>query len=71
MTSPSLRARPRNITLAMLVLTLTIGAFAVPRIYKLGGSIRGTLYRNHVSIEAAQYMLRLSMRRSLPNCEGR
>lgn len=56
MRSPPLRTRIRNGTLLMLVLTLTIVAFAVPRIYKLGGSIRETLYRNYVSIEAAQHM---------------
>ncbi len=56
MTPPPLHTRIRNGTLAMLVLTLTIGAFAVPRIHELGGSIRETLYRNYVSIEAAQHM---------------
>jgi two-component system, NtrC family, sensor histidine kinase KinB len=56
MTPPPLRTRIRNGTLVMLVLTLTIGAFAVPRIHELGGSIRETLYRNYVSIEAAQHM---------------
>jgi light-regulated signal transduction histidine kinase (bacteriophytochrome) len=40
----------------MLVLTLKIEAFAVPTIHKLGGSIRETLYRNYVSIEAAQHL---------------
>jgi hypothetical protein len=37
----------------MLVLTLTIVAFAVPIVHMLGGSIRETLYGNYVSIEAA------------------
>jgi HAMP domain-containing protein len=54
--SPPLRARIRNGTLLMLVLTLTIVAFAVPTVHRLGGSIRETLYRNYVSIEAAQHM---------------
>jgi two-component system, NtrC family, sensor histidine kinase KinB len=40
----------------MLVLTLTIVAFAVPTIHRLGSSIRETLYRNYVSIEAAHHM---------------
>jgi PAS domain S-box-containing protein len=56
MTPPPLRARIRNGTLLMLALTLTIGAFAAPTIHKLGGSIRETLYRNYVSIDAAQHM---------------
>ncbi|MGH7932312.1 MAG: sensor histidine kinase [Candidatus Binataceae bacterium] len=56
MTPPPLRARIRNGTLLMLALTLTIGAFAVPTVHELGGSIRETLYRNYVSIEAAQRM---------------
>jgi two-component system, NtrC family, sensor histidine kinase KinB len=56
MKPPSLRARIRNGTLLMLALTLVIGAFAVPAIHKLGGSIRQTLYRNYRSIEAAQQM---------------
>jgi NtrC-family two-component system sensor histidine kinase KinB len=53
---PPLRARIRNGTLLMLVLTLTIVAFAVPTIHRLGSSIRETLYRNYVSIEAAHHM---------------
>jgi two-component system, NtrC family, sensor histidine kinase KinB len=40
----------------MLVLTLTIVAFAVPTVHRLGSSIRETLYRNYVSIEAAHHM---------------
>ena len=40
----------------MLVLTLTIVGFAVPTVYRLSGSIRETLYRNYVSIEAAHHM---------------
>ncbi|HXD91203.1 MAG TPA: ATP-binding protein [Candidatus Binataceae bacterium] len=56
MTPPQLRARIRNGTLLMLALTLTIGAFAAPTIHRLGGSIRETLYRNYVSIDAAQHM---------------
>ena len=56
MTPPPLRTRIRNGSLLMLALTLTIGAFAVPTIHKLGGSIRETLYRNYVSIDAGQHM---------------
>ena len=51
-----LHTRIRNGTLLMLVLTLVVGAVAVPAINKLGGAIRETLYRNYVSIEAAQQM---------------
>jgi two-component system, NtrC family, sensor histidine kinase KinB len=56
MTPPPLHTRIRNGTLLMLLLTLTIGAFAASTIHKLGGSIRATLYRNYISIEAAQHM---------------
>jgi len=56
MNPPPLRSRIRNGTLLLLVLTLIIGAFAVPEIHKLGGAIRQTLYRNYRSIEAAQQM---------------
>ncbi|MGD0289205.1 MAG: ATP-binding protein [Candidatus Binataceae bacterium] len=56
MTPPPLRTRIRNGSLLMLALTLTIGAFAVPTIHKLGGSIRETLYRNYVSIDAGQHV---------------
>jgi NtrC-family two-component system sensor histidine kinase KinB len=56
MTPPPLRARIRNGTLLMLALTLAIGTLAVPTIHKLGGSIRETLYRNYVSIDASQHM---------------
>ena len=55
-TAAVVRGRIRNGTLLMLVLTLTIVAFAVPTVHRLGGSIRETLYRNYVSIEAAQHM---------------
>jgi hypothetical protein len=56
MKSPPLSASIRNGALLMLVLTLVIGAFAVPAIHKLGGSIREALQRNYLSIEAAQQM---------------
>jgi NtrC-family two-component system sensor histidine kinase KinB len=53
---PSLRGRIHNGTLLMLALTLIVGTFAVPTIHKLDRSIRGALYSNYVSIEAAQHM---------------
>ena len=56
MSTPSLRHRIRNGTLLLLVLVLLLGAFTLPRVYSLGGAIRLTLYRNYVSIEAAQHM---------------
>ncbi|HZO83356.1 MAG TPA: ATP-binding protein [Candidatus Binataceae bacterium] len=53
---PSLRSRIRNATLLMLALVMGVGIYALPRVYRLGGAIRETLYRNYVSIEAAQHM---------------
>ncbi len=52
----SLRGRIRNAALLLLVLAVVLGAYAIPRVYHLGGAIRRTLYRNYVSIEAAQHM---------------
>src|SRR6266851_233905 len=56
MTPPSLRSRIRNGSLFMLAIALALGIFAVPTVYRLGGAIRETLYRNYTSIEASQYM---------------
>jgi two-component system, NtrC family, sensor histidine kinase KinB len=56
MNPPSLRNRIRNGTLAMLVIAMTLVALALPEVQHLGGAIRRTLYRNYVSIEAAQHM---------------
>lgn len=56
MNPPSLRNRIRNGTLAMLVIAVTLVALALPEVHRLGGAIRRTLYRNYVSIEAAQHM---------------
>src|SRR5208282_5132071 len=56
MSTPSLRSRIRNTTLLLLVLVLIVGIFTLPRVYRLGGAIRETLYRNYVSIEAAHHM---------------
>lgn len=53
---PSLRNRIRNGTLAMLIIALMLGGLALPEVHKLGGGIRATLYRNYVSIEAAQHI---------------
>lgn len=54
--NPSLRSRIRNGTLLLVLLAVGLGAYAIPRVYELGGAIRQTLYRNYVSIEAAQHM---------------
>jgi len=56
MSPPSLRNRIRNGTLAMLVIAVTLVALALPEVHSLGGAIRRTLYRNYLSIEAAQHM---------------
>jgi NtrC-family two-component system sensor histidine kinase KinB len=56
MSPPSLRNRIRNGTLAMLGIAVTLVALALPEVHSLGGAIRRTLYRNYVSIEAAQHM---------------
>ena len=56
MTTPSLRSRIRNGTLLLLVLVVMMGVYTLPRVYRLGGAIRETLYRNYVSIEVAQHM---------------
>lgn len=56
MRPPTLRTRIRNGTLLMLLLAVLLGAFAVPTVHRLGGAIRATLYRNYLSIEAAQHM---------------
>ncbi len=56
MSPPSLRNRIRNGTLAMVAIAVTLVALALPEVHSLGGSIRRTLYRNYLSIEAAQHM---------------
>jgi two-component system, NtrC family, sensor histidine kinase KinB len=56
MNAPSLQRRIRNGTLLMLALVVLLGIYTLPRVYALGGAIRATLYRNYVSIEAAQNM---------------
>lgn len=54
--SASLRNAIRNSILILLALVAVVAAYALPRVYRLGGAIRETLYRNYVSIEAAQHM---------------
>jgi NtrC-family two-component system sensor histidine kinase KinB len=56
MKPPSLRSRIRNGALMMLVLVLALGALSVPTIHRLGYAINRTLYRNYLSIEAAEQM---------------
>ena len=52
----SLRSRIRNGTLLLLVLMVVLSAYALPRLYSLGGAIRETLYRNYISIEVGQHL---------------
>src|SRR4029077_10599552 len=52
----SLRKRIRNGGLLMLLIALGLGAVALPKVYRLGGAIRQTLYNNYISIEAAQHL---------------
>lgn len=54
--SASLRNRARDSILILLAFVVVFGAYALPRVYQLGAAIRETLYRNYVSIEAAQHM---------------
>src|SRR5260370_33945035 len=56
MSATSLQRRIRNGPLLRLALVVLRGLYPLPRLYALGGAIRATLYRNYVSIEAAQHM---------------
>jgi NtrC-family two-component system sensor histidine kinase KinB len=56
MNPPSLRNRIRNGGLAMLAIALVLGALALLEVHQLGGAMREGLYRNYVSIDAAQHM---------------
>lgn len=56
MNRPTLRSSIRNSSLAMLVMVVLLGLYTLPHVYRLGGAIRETLYRNYVSIDAAQHM---------------
>src|SRR5437762_2278266 len=56
MSTPSLRTRIRNVSLVLVILVIGLGLYALPRVYRLGTSIRNTLHRNYISIEAARHM---------------
>jgi two-component system, NtrC family, sensor histidine kinase KinB len=56
MKAPPLSSRIRNGALLLLAMALILGMIALPRVFRLGGAIRETLYRNYISIEAAQHM---------------
>jgi len=56
MSRPTLRNSIRNGSLAMLVMVVLLGLYTLPHVYRLGGAIRETLYRNYISIDAAQHM---------------
>src|SRR5271170_1767831 len=56
MSTPSLRTRIRNVSLVLVILVIGLGVYALPRVYQLGTSIRATLHRNYISIEAAQHL---------------
>ncbi len=56
MSTPSLRSRIRNGSLLLLGVVMILGIYALPRVYRLGGAIRETLYRNYMSIEVAQHL---------------
>jgi hypothetical protein len=71
MSTPSLRSRIRNGTLLLLALALILGASTLPRVYRLGGAIRETLYRNYVSIEVAQHVHAALLELQLAERDGR
>jgi two-component system, NtrC family, sensor histidine kinase KinB len=71
MSTPSLRSRIRNGILVLLALVVMLGAYALPRVYRLGGAIRETLYRNYLSIEAAQHMQATLWRLELAERDGK
>ena len=52
----SLNRRIRNAGFLMLLVVLGLAAVALPQVYRLGSTIRETLQRNYLSIEAAQHM---------------
>ena len=56
MSTPSLRERIRNVSLVLVILVIGLGAYALPRVFRLGNAIRDTLHRNYISIEAAHHM---------------
>ncbi|HVC43353.1 MAG TPA: ATP-binding protein [Candidatus Binataceae bacterium] len=71
MNTPTLRTRIRNGSLALLVLVVLLGVYTLPRVYRLGGAIRETLYRNYISIEAAQHMHAALRTLEVAELEGR
>ena len=50
---------------------MTLVALALPEVHRLGGAIRRTLYRNYLSIEAAQHMHAALCNLSWPQRDGR
>ena len=71
MNPPSLRSRIRNGMLLLLLLLATVSVISVTRLYRLGGAIKATLYRNYLSIEAAQQMHAALWRLELAEHDGR
>ena len=67
---PSLRRRIRNGTLSMLGIALVFGALALPRIHRLGGAIRATLYRNYSSIKSVHQMEKALYELAFAECTG-
>jgi two-component system, NtrC family, sensor histidine kinase KinB len=67
----SLRSRIRNYLLVLVASVAMLGLYALPRVHHLGGAIRATLYRNYVSIEAAQHMHAALARLELAERDGR
>ncbi|SRR5579875_271441 len=67
---PSLRSRIRNATLLLVLLAVGLGAYALPRIYELGGAVRETLHRTYVGVEAAQHMHAVLHRLQIAELEG-
>ena len=70
MNPPSLRQRIRNTSLLLLGFAVILGALAVPEVRQLGRAIRETLYRNYLSIEAAQHMHAALWRLQLAERDG-
>ncbi len=68
---PSLKSRVRNGFLMLVLLVLAFAAYSLPRVYRLGGAIRETLYRNYQSIDAAHHMHAALRRLELAERDGR
>ncbi len=56
MNPPLLKNRVRNATILLLLVLSAVSVFSVARLYRLGGAIRETLYRDYRGIEAGQQM---------------